>query len=192
MSIKNQKLLYHLTSLDNFESILTYGLLARNDIRDFDDVAESDIINFRKDKNLTQYVPFHFFARNPFDGRVQKNFPDKQFIYVCVTREFAKKNNFLIIPKHPKTIKKLIIYNYLEGYEMIEWDLMDKRDYLDDNCRHVCMAECLSPGKISHTHFSHVFVRSKEIKTIINQMYLDIWRNSSNFYIEVNPYMFTD
>ncbi|MEH1942806.1 MAG: DarT ssDNA thymidine ADP-ribosyltransferase family protein [Nostoc sp.] len=192
MSIKNQKLLYHLTSLDNLESILTYGLLARNDIIDFDDVAESDIIIFRKDKNLTQYVPFHFFARNPFDGRVQKNFPDKQFIYVCVSREFAKENNFLIIPKHPRTMKNLIVYDYLEGYEMIEWDLMDKRDYSDDNCRHVCMAECLSPSKISHTNFSQVFVKSKEIKTIVNQICLDILRYSPGFYINVNSNMFID
>ncbi|MDZ8053867.1 MAG: DarT ssDNA thymidine ADP-ribosyltransferase family protein [Aulosira sp. ZfuVER01] len=192
MSIKNQKLLYHLTSLDNFESILNNGLLARNNIGDFDDVAELDIINFRKEKNLTRYVPFHFFAKNPFDGRVQKNFPDKEFIYICVKRDFAKNNNFLIIPKHPRAMKSLILYEYLEGYQMIEWDIMDKRDYADDNCRHICMAECLSPKTISHSDFSHIFVRSQDTQDFINEICSYILGDLPNFYVNVNPNMFID
>ncbi|MGM3308123.1 DarT ssDNA thymidine ADP-ribosyltransferase family protein [Anabaena sp. WFMT] len=191
MSIRDQKLLYHLTSLDNLECILDYGLLARNKIENFDDVADSDIINFRQDNNLTQYVPFHFFANNPFDGRVQKNFPDKEFIYICIHREFAKNNNFKIIPKHPNAMKPLVLYNYLQGYEKIEWDIMDKRDYSDVNCKHICMAECLSQHTINHNDFSCIYVRNEDIKNYIEGM-CDHYELSYNFYINSNPNMFVN
>ena len=189
MSIRDQKLLYHLTSLNNLESILNEGLLARNNIEDFDDVAESDIITFRQANNLTQYVPFHFFAKNPFDGKVQKKFSDTEFIYICIYREFAKNNNFKIIPKHPNAMRPLKLYDYVEGYEMIEWDIMDKRDYSDDNCKHICMSECLSPKTINHNHFSHIFVRNEYVENEIKRM-CDHYELSYDFYIKTNPDMF--
>jgi len=68
--IRNQKLLYHLTSTNNLQSILNQGFLSRDRLIAFDDVAEPDIIEFRGQNNLNKYVPFHFFANNPFDGRV--------------------------------------------------------------------------------------------------------------------------
>lgn len=191
MSIKNKKLLYHLTSLENLESILLYGLLSRNDIDDFDDVADSDIIDFRKSNELTQYIPFHFFARNPFDGRVQKNYPNKDFIYICISRDFAKKNNFKIIPRHPKSLKDLILYNYCDGYELIEWDIMDRRDYSDRDCRHICMAECLSPNLINPQNFTNVFVKNDDIKRFVKELCIEVL-NSCPFYINVNSNMFVE
>lgn len=191
MSIKDQKLLYHLTSLDNLESILNEGLLARNNIENFDDVADLEIITFRQANNLTQYVPFHFFANNPFDGRVQINFPDKEFIYICISREFAENNNFQIIPKHPNAMRPLVLYDYVEGYEMIEWDTMDKRVYSDDNCKHICMAECLSQNTIKPDEFSCIYVRDEKVKNNIKGM-CDYYGISCNFYINTNPHMFVN
>jgi hypothetical protein len=191
MSIKSKKLLYHLTSLDNLESILLNGLLSRNDIDGFDDVADLEIIDFREKNNLTQYIPFHFFARNPFDGRVQKNYPSKEFIYICIPRDFASKNNFKIIPRHPNSMKNLILYDYLDGYELIEWDKMDERDYSDRDCRHICMAECLSPNRIYPQDFSNIFVRTDDIKEFVRESSMNILNNCP-FYINVNPHMFVD
>lgn len=189
MCIRDKKLLYHLTSLNNLEYILDDGLLARNNIEEFDDVADSDIIAFRQTNDLTKYVPFHFFTKNPFDGKVQKNCPDIEFIYICISREFAKNNNFKIIPKHPIAMKPLKLYDYVEGYEIIEWDIMDKRDYSDVNCKHICMAECLSPNTINSNNFSHIFVKNENVKNYIERLcnHLEI---SYNFYINVNPNMF--
>jgi hypothetical protein len=191
MSINNQKLLYHLTSLDNLESILSYGLLSRTDINDFDDVADLEIIDFRERNNLTQYIPFHFFARNPFDGRVQKNYPDKEFIYICVSRDFAKRNNFKILPRHPNSMRNLTLYDYSEGYEIIEWDIMNRRDYSERDCRHICMAECLSPSRISPQDFSNVFVRTDDIEEFVREQCMEIL-DSYPFYINVNPHMFVE
>ena len=59
--IKDQKLLYHLTDIDNIPSILKDGLMPRAELNG----ADSDIIESREGLGLENYVPFHFFANNP-------------------------------------------------------------------------------------------------------------------------------
>ena len=55
-SIKEQKLLYHLTSLKNIESIFREGLKARSTLSSFHDVAETDIITFRNQNGISDLV----------------------------------------------------------------------------------------------------------------------------------------
>jgi len=167
MSIREGKLLYHLTAVDNLESILSRGLCARNNISTFLDVAEPDIIDFRDRNNLNNYVPFHFFAKNPFDGRVQINYPSVEFAYICVNREFAQQNNFLIIPEHPKSMKSFKMYDYNTGMEIIRWEIMERREYTDEVCKHVCMAERVSPKTILPQDFWCVFIKSRKSKTFV-------------------------
>nr|WP_051514417.1 DarT ssDNA thymidine ADP-ribosyltransferase family protein [Nitrincola nitratireducens] len=62
---QNGKLLYHLTALDNLESILQNGLQSRAALQEnkFEDVADSEILKSRQQHGLDQFVPFHFFAK---------------------------------------------------------------------------------------------------------------------------------
>jgi hypothetical protein len=46
--IEDQKLIYHLTALDNLHSIINNGLLSRNSINSFIDIADFDIIELRR------------------------------------------------------------------------------------------------------------------------------------------------
>lgn len=55
-SIESQKLLYHLSSVDNALSIFHNGLLSRSNIDGFVDVADDDILEKRKSQNLHDYV----------------------------------------------------------------------------------------------------------------------------------------
>lgn len=188
-SIKDKFLLYHLTSLENIESIFTRGLLPRNAVAGFDDVADPEIIDFRAMNGLNEYVPFHFFAKNPFDGRVQRDHPAKKFIYICVTRKFAQLNDFLIIPIHPIAMSPLLLYDYNQGMNIIDWTTMEKTEYGDTHCKHVCMAEALSSVQILGTHFSNIFVEDNETKTqieILARRYL----GSCPFKVSTNPNMF--
>ena len=189
MSIRNQKLLYHLTSLDNLASILADGLLSRDDIAQFDDVAEPEIIGFRTTNNLTKYVPFHFFSKNPFDGKVQRAYSDKEFVYICVQRTFAEKNNFKIIPKHPSSMNPLVLYDYSEGMNVIDWETMDRRDYSNQSCKNICMAECLSPSRINPRDFYCIYVRTKEAEDYVRYQIQNIL-GSIPFYVNVNENMF--
>lgn len=63
-NIKNQKLLYHLTSLKNLERILSTGLQPRSKLKGFQEVADHEILQKRAALGLENYVPFHWFARN--------------------------------------------------------------------------------------------------------------------------------
>lgn len=191
MSIRDRKLIYHLTSLDNLDSILEEGLLSREEMEYFDDVANPEIILFRKENGLNNLVPFHFFTGNPFDGRVQIDYPDKEFVYITLRRKYAEDNSFKIIPMHPKAMRPLKVYEYTEGFVLIEWDIMDTKNYLDEYCKHVCMAECLSPRGIRPEEFFAIYVKSEKIKQKIKKKARRII-GSVPFYVDVMEQMFLE
>lgn len=155
--IREQKLIYHLTSLENMQGILELGLLPRADLEDFDDVADLEIIEGRREQGLENYVPFHWFARNPFDGRVQADHPDEAFVLIAVHRSVARDENWKVIPRHPLANVAPQLLDYQEGFEAIDWETMNIRDYHDPECKSICMAECLSPQPVPVRKFFKVF-----------------------------------
>ncbi|HEG2582084.1 TPA: DUF4433 domain-containing protein [Campylobacter lari] len=67
VNIKDGKLLYHLTPLENLESMIRNGLKPRSNLdkEKFIDTANSDIINKRSKMKLTDYVPFLLYPMDP-------------------------------------------------------------------------------------------------------------------------------
>lgn len=166
--VKDHKMIFHLTSLKNLDSILKKGLLCRKELKnEFDDVADPGMIDSRKREELEKYVPFHFFPGNPFDGKVFKNHQDKEFIYICIRKEKAKKKGFKVIPTHPMSMTEFRIYNYDEGIKKINWEFMNDRDYKNEECKHLCMAECLYKKKVEPYDFTCIYVRDEKIKKIV-------------------------
>src|SRR6056297_3633992 len=88
--IKNGKWLYHLTSIDNLDSIIKNGLVSRKKLKilrsDFVDIADQWIIEKRVGFNLDDYIPFHFHPYSAFDVFVKNNNPKKEFIYITIMR----------------------------------------------------------------------------------------------------------
>ncbi len=164
---KKGKLLYHLTALDNIESILSNGLLPREKIDfDFHNIADEEILKDRKKFDLSKYTPFHFFCPTPFSGAAQKTKEDSEFVYIAITRNLAEYNNFKIVPRHPLNFDGQPL-EWKEGIKKIDWDLMAKRDYSDYDCKEACMAESLFKGRIKPQHFNCIFVRTEEVKSKI-------------------------
>lgn len=157
--IKTQSLLYHLTDINNLEAIFADGLKPRSELQGFSDVADPEILDGRKALALEQRVPFHFFAKNPFDGRVQKDHPEKTFVLITVHRSYAKANNWAIIPRHPLGGNEIALLDYDEGMAKIDWGQMNDRDYRDPECKSVCMAECLAPVTVEPAFFFSVYVK---------------------------------
>lgn len=186
-AIKEQKLLYHLTSLNNIGSILDNGLQPRAGLQEFHDVADAEILVGRGEHGLENYVPFHWFSRNPFDGRVQKDRPNEEFVLITVRRALAEGNNWKILPKHPLARQEFRFYDYQEGFELVNWELMQERDYHDSDCKSVCMAECLSPQPVSPSVFFKLYVpnetvRDKVIKEVSSRnLALDVVVNRGMF-----------
>jgi hypothetical protein len=192
--IQDRKLLYHLTALDNLKSILKNGLQPRSLVEDFEDIAEQDIINFRNEKGISHLIPFHFFPGTPFAGIVQKNNPETEFIYITIHRNLAKETKFKIFPTHPRHMEPLKLYDYEKGFKLINWDLMNKRDYKDYECKEVCMAECVAPFKnIPASAFHSIIVRTEAIKQNIEKLCEEIFSKKCEkvkFFIDVKSNLF--
>lgn len=166
VNIKDQFFVYHLTSVENLNGIFKDGLKPRADLEGFTDVADSEIIKKRKAYNLDRFVPFHWFAANPFDGRVQLDRPRDKFVLISVFRTFAKQNGWKVIPRHPLADDDIQVLEYNEGFEAINWELMNTRAYQNSECKNVCMAECLSPRVVNPKTFSRIYVPNEEVKTL--------------------------
>lgn len=186
--IQNGKLLYHITSVQNAQSIIESGLLPRRTINGFDDVADHSILNSRAAHDLDNMVPFHFFAKNPFDGRVIKSNPEKEFMLITVLRQYARNNRWLVIPRHPLSGAPQIM-DYDQGMGAIDWVLMNKREYNNVECKLTCMAECLSPGPIPPRDFNSITVKDENAKGYVLSI-LASYGLSNAMYVNVNPSMF--
>ncbi|WP_434672898.1 DarT ssDNA thymidine ADP-ribosyltransferase family protein [Pseudomonas sp. R1-15] len=165
-SIKDQYFVYHLTSIENLDGIFSAGLKPRASLANFTDVADSEILKKRQALNLDRYVPFHWFAGNPFDGRVQLDRPKSKFVLISVFRTFAKETGWKIIPQHPLADEAIQLLDYNAGFQVINWELMNTREYQNHQCKNVCMAECLSPHVVSPEDFSRIYVPNDEVKQL--------------------------
>lgn len=173
--VQDGKLLYHITALENMESILKEGILSRVDVENKDilqkDVANSEIIQKRKSLKILKYVPFHFFEKTPFTGTVFNNHTDTTFCTITIHRDFARRNNFKICTAHPLSKESEDdILDYDEGFAAIDWDSLEKRDYSDEKSKNVCMAECLAMSPVLPKNFHSIFVPTEEIKKKIEEL----------------------
>lgn len=201
MQIKDGKLLYHLTTIDCFESIVQYGLLSRNALikaqLEFTDTANHEILLGRDRLGLESFIPFHFHIHTRYDTYVKDNNKDKEFIYLCLKRSFAQQNNFSVLPLHPTSTEQPNIYPYTEGIEHIDWDTMElkKTDDLPIGIteryrNQVRMAECLSPDPIQIECFNSIIVKNAENKFFVAKT---LRQNNKAFnppYININPKYF--
>lgn len=191
------KLIYHLTALDNLPSILKFGLLSRKCLLQdahisFTDIADPEILNKREGykEALSQYVLFHFFAKNPFDGAVCGKYGSENMVIITVWRSLCERNHYQIIPSHPLNSDTPDIYSYKDGFSKIRWDILDDRDhrfYQDAEIRKACMAECIVRDKVPVSDFAYIYVYSEKAKEKILEM-----ENSSAIKdkIKVMPNMF--
>lgn len=185
--IRIQKQLYHITDIENIHSIFQHGILPRSRINGFVDVADPAIVASRQGMQLENYVPFHFFAKNPFDGRVQRSYPQKNFVLLTVSRHLAASQNWKIIPTHPLAAGTVQILDYQEGIQAINWDLMNLRDYRDEQCRLTCMAECLSPYAVGPSSIFSIIAKDSAAEQRVRQLAAT---HGISCHINVNPHMF--
>jgi len=188
------KLLYHITHIDNFPSILENGLMSRKKLLEagtrFIDVANPDILSKRENyrEQLSQFVLFHFYPRNPFDGAVCKEYGSENMVIITIWRSDYKQHNFFIIPSHPLDRDTPKLYPYEEGFLQIKWDILDMqsgRDYHNAEIRKACMAECVLDYVIFPKEFVYVYVKTENVKAKILAM-----KHTNEIHIRLNPGMF--
>lgn len=165
---KDGLLLYHLTQVDNFKSIVENGLMSRKSINDggvcYCNIADMEIVDKRTELGLDKYIPFHFHPYSAFDVAVKNRYDAKRMMYMCISRKYAKDNDFKILPKHPLSEDECRLYDYDEGFKLIDWGTLTTRYINTDYAKEVKMAECLTDKRISITEFYQLFVPTQQVK----------------------------
>lgn len=178
MSIRDQVFIYHLTAISNLENILENGLISRKRIQkkkfNYCNVANLEIIEKRMTSGLENYVPFHWRSKTPFAGDVMKHNKNIDFCYILIRRTVAKENGFKVVPTHPLHGTPEVL-DYVTGFNTINWELMDTRDYSNEECKETSMAECLSPKAVSPKLFASICVKNTDSK---NKVYNIILRSN--------------
>lgn len=174
------KLIYHITHINNLPSILKVGLLSRkkllrNPSLSFTDIADSEILSKREQykEALSQYVLFHFFAKNPFDGAVCKKYGSENMVIISVRRDICERKNYQIIPSHPLDTDTPDIYPYFKGFNLVHWNILDDkehRDYHDPEIRKACMAECIVKDCVPISDFAFIYVSNEKAEDEILKM----------------------
>lgn len=164
---KTKSLLYHLTQVDNFESIVQYGMLPRKIINEqrigFSNVADMEIISKRTELGLDNYTPFHFHPYSAFDVAVKNTYDAQRLMYMCVNRTLARQRGFKILPKHPLSEYECVLYDYDEGFDLIDWDTLTTKNLNTEYAKEVKMAECLTNERIPISWFSQLYVPSQDV-----------------------------
>lgn len=188
--IQDGKLLYHVTAVENLENIFKNGLLSREDALSNNllkvDIADSEIIEKRRSLNILNYVPFHFFEPTAFTGAVFNNNPDKAFCSIAILRSFAKQQNFKICTAHPLSIEpEAKVLDYEEGFNSINWEKAEERNYNDSVSKNACMAECLAVSPVKPEDFFTIYVANEDTKNYVEHIASEILGNYM-FYVDVN------
>ena len=189
---KNQKLVYHLTAMENLPSILNNGLQSRAALSGaaFADVADHSILASRKSKGLEEHVPFHFFSRTPFDYAVMHKHPTTPFVVLAVRRDVAKANNWKIVPSHPLCGAAPDIMDYEAGFNAINWELMHSEEHsyaTDQDYKQTCMAECLSPVTVDAAKFHSIYVKTEADRATV---LAHLKAAGLSLHVNVAPWMF--
>ncbi len=174
---KDGKLLYHLTELKNLESIVKIGLRSRRKLISeqlpFSDIADPNIIDERKERGLDEYIPFHFHPYSAFDVAVKYKHDQEKMAYICVSREFAMKEQFKVLPKHPLAGNECVLYDFSEGINKIDWDKLMQVGNSTEDAKAIKMAEALCNRTIYVKEFQSIAVETDEdkewVKDILNK-----------------------
>lgn len=189
---KDGKLLWHLTALENLESIFANGLLSRkklDGLKGFVDIANREILDCRSKFGLEHYIPFHFMQLTPFAGGVMKEHTDKKFVYLTIKRTIAKSKNFKIITKHPLNESAKIYDTFQAGIDAINWTLMDGfRDYSIHEVKETCMAECVCHfEQIDISVFHCIYAKNEDDKKFVINL---AKKYNVSIYVDVNEKLF--
>lgn len=167
---KDGKLFYHLTHIENMCSIYQMGLMPRKLLgsRLIKDTANRQILQKRRRLQLEEFVPFHFYVRNPYDWAVCRVHGVQNMVIIAVDRVrmihcFPVK----IIPTHPAGNSVPELFDYDEGLEFVNWEVMNMTYTNDATIKKDRMAEVVIQGVITPDYFRFIYVNSIQTKAAL-------------------------
>lgn len=79
------------------------------------------------------------------------------------------------------------LYDYDEGFNLIDWEIMTKVGLTDDHAKRIKMAECLSDRVIPVRAFKCFYVSSESVKIYVESVLLEQPRPTGRTRIPLQP-----
>lgn len=123
MGSKEDNFVYHITTLNNFNSIINNGIIPRKQLIEnefsFVDIANPDIINKR---STDAKVLFHLTPYNIFSYALRNKFTD--WVYILVSKQNIEKHNYKVVKNHPLNECAEYFDTFEIAYIHIDWEKM--------------------------------------------------------------------
>ena len=203
--------LYHLSSIENLQSILSEGILShdlsmeKNPKR----VADAGIVEYRKTKTLssgyplTHYANFYFKPENAMLWRILKEAPQKHdnpeniIVFeinldinqddIFVSDGNCAKSSSMI---EPVSISTLPAYSAHDIFSSID-EMKTKSSWSgDEELKRKFMAECLIPQKVGVSSIRTIHVQNDVIQEKIHDIIQEKFPNLRNIEVKINSPMF--
>jgi len=190
------RFIYHFTSLNNLESIISEGLLSTNLKIDngvvHENIANNEIQERRKTMKVTcgpqgvvhDYVPFYFAKRTPMLLNIvkSKNIDQIDIIFLAIPIEKVMDRDVVFTDASANTTIPPNFYNNPKDLRNLNWSIIDswRWSYHDDDERHQKMAEVLIHKKVEMTDISHIVAWNKNFKNHIKGVLEDCGVNGPN------------
>lgn len=120
---------------------------------------------------------------------VKNTYNNENFIYICLLRKVARNNGFKILPRHPLNMDECILMDYDEGFQAIDWDIMQEKGLDDDNAKQIKMAECLTDLIVPVNCFQCIYVKNEEIKEIVEKKLKEHGVERKPPFVDIMPWV---
>jgi len=198
--------LYHISSLENLESILSEGILSHNLSMEKNPkrISDREIVKYRKGKKiksgytLTYYANFYFRPKNIVFYRILKeneNTHTKENIIVFEINLDTSSNDIFV--SDTNCARNASTIDYLPAHDIFSSidDMMTKPSCFDDKLsekeKHMFTAECLIPGKVEVSNIHTIHVQNEYVEDEIKHMIKHDFPHLKNIKVKKNPKMFS-
>lgn len=165
----NINYLYHITQIENVSSIIKYGLLSRNKIREkkicFKDIADQCVVN--KEPELHNYVRLFFATHTPMQYIVENKFGSEKIVIISFNAllVFIWKKKILQFSDGNAACNKTKFYSNIEDLDKLDWRLINKvKKAYSPEYKRKKSAEVLIKDKIEQMYISNIFCCNQRAK----------------------------
>lgn len=180
------KYVYHITSIDNLDSIIKNGLLATN-IKNEKGIEHTDIANGTIQERrantkvpcghkgtIHDYVPFYFASRTPMLLGVinKKNCDQPYLVYLCLSIDVVDRDDVVFTDASANTNEVPNFYSDSNNLDKLKWDIINSNVWTySDEERHYHMAELLVHKKVDISEISCIVVFNDDIKKNVEYIF---------------------
>ena len=185
--------LYHITHVDNMQSIHKYGLLSHKRAHTtgyvIEDIADPDVINIRtwkkvpeSGKRIVEYVPLFFTPRTPMLF-VKKEMQD-DIVILCLDNVLLLREDVIFTDGNAASYETNF-FNDLQSIDNLDWECIRSSYWsnFEDGTRKRS-AEVLVPSHVPFDHIQRIVVRTERTRQKLN--------SRLQTKVEVDPRWFFD